>query len=334
MKKLKLTLAMLSISSMGCAQLKLELGLTPSNRVIECEPVQLRVAWRNIGKENLRIGPEMNPISSGTVEILVNGVSRKQLRPDILPNYSLDAPIDLKPGESREGITGLMQIAEYPGSYKLRAVSDFSSRKVRPGFYSDRTESNEITLTILSPAGEEATLFEKARSRLAISEDKSLMHDANGKIMHGQVCAQLTDSGTPEARSLLDSNLGSLYTAYVILPSVPRLESDDPAAYVEMLHHHNLYDNSVPDSAQPTGWRDMRGKEYANWLNEWCERILKHHPDFPYARRLKLVVGYDSLLLGDNAKAVKYLSEVASSVDTPEGVWVARFLALKNSKPK
>jgi hypothetical protein len=120
----------------------------------------------------------------------------------------------------------------------------------------------------------------------------------------------------------------STYAALVIYGKIS-LADRDPATLKKLIDQGRFPAwNSVPDPASPDGWSSLSGAELASWQVQQAERILREHPDFPYAGQLRLVIGVSSLRLGMEDRGLTVLQDLAKHADKAEGAWAKTFLSL------
>ena len=83
---------------------------------------------------------------------------------------------------------------------------------------------------------------------------------------------------------------------------------------------------SIPDSDTPDGWASLSGAELAGWRIERARRILRDHPDLPFAGQLRLAIGINRIASGKESEGRKLLRQLADHPDTREGAWAKEFL--------
>jgi hypothetical protein len=122
----------------------------------------------------------------------------------------------------------------------------------------------------------------------------------------------------------------STYSAWVLFPYLGEIQRRDPEK-VKQLLEKNLYpiSNSVPDP-DSGNWKEMRAKDLARWQIKWSESILMNHPDFAYAKSLKLLIAIDSIVIGEKNKGKNLLLEISKEKDIAESQWAQKFLSITN----
>ena len=125
----------------------------------------------------------------------------------------------------------------------------------------------------------------------------------------------------------------STYAAWMMLNSLDNPQGAKPEKIMELMKKNQFpIVRSVYDPAFIEGWKQLSGNELAEWQIKWSEYILDHHPDFAFAKRLKLVIAIDSIVIGQKEKGLLLLNEIAKEKNTKEGNWAAEFITLYRSK--
>ena len=87
----------------------------------------------------------------------------------------------------------------------------------------------------------------------------------------------------------------------------------------------------VPDPSSPDGWTSLAGRDLALWRIEHAERVLREHPDFPYAGQLRLAIGVNNIALGKKDAGKTTLRDLAAHSQTEVGQWARRYLTVEGS---
>lgn len=317
-------LSLLAFSAQASAQMKLNLELVPPvGKATLCEPIKLRIGWQNTSEKPIAIGKRYNPATSSAVSLVVNGETHRMPLPGT--TLEIEDPLMgttgyLQPQQKLEGEVELAALDLPPGDYRIQAVADFRGRA--SDSFSGIAESAVVTLKLDSPRGIDLTAYEYHNEHQDRDKDAEEERESSP-------CSTIMDREGPSMGMLLSEFPDSIYAAWLILPSLYAPNSWDPIKIKEFLATGSWpLPNSVPDPSAPGGWRKYEGAALAHWQMEWTERILKNHPDFAYADRLKLVLAIDQLAVGDKKTGTLSLQQVARNEDTAEGAWAKKFLAL------
>lgn len=305
--------AFLGICESGFGQMKLEIWLVPEAKTIPCVPIELHVAWQNISKDDLRIGPPLVPTASPSLRISLNGSLRSL--PLAPVRYREDAPSVLKPGERIEGITGLPFPDMKPGVYQVKAIADFHNRP--EGYFHGVVASNTVDLTILSPSGEDLNAWNNSLTD-QFGLDKEPPLDQRWRI-----CISL------QSPDILSRYPTSTYAAYAFgnlcglgYPTEQRLNLDQTRSILETLLHGDLNrlvtKNETDGSTTTTGEGTTAQVTRKEWLMTMIDRaqvVCSPHPNLDMCDRIGFHVmawHYLELLQFDQANAIlRRLSEKA-----------------------
>ena len=228
--------------------------------------------------------------------------------------------LEIKPGET---ISLKAYWEEFgicnPGRYKIQA--EYRGDKAPKGYYKEIISSEVHEIEIAEPKGIDKSVYD---------DFFQIFYYSKNHPIEKNWCNFYLDRGK-EFSWILDKYPTSTYSAWIIFRSLNEPEGWEPEK-MKMLIAKNLYPlmNDVPDPNSPNGWRPITRKEAKEWEITSAEQILANHPDFPYARRLRLVIAIDTIALGNKEKGIKLLQEIAQDRDTKEGQWASKFVSLWN----
>jgi hypothetical protein len=172
MKKILFIYLLLIIySSLASAQMKIEIKLISSSKLMECEPILMTLSWENISKEEIKVGVPNDPEWSSATKIRINGELRKIYHAEKV-DWGLLAPSTLKPGEKIEKKVNLMMFNLDNGNYGVKAIADFS--KFPPDYFHGIVESNMIEFSIKAPQGIDLQAYQAAEKQPADHYDKKM----------------------------------------------------------------------------------------------------------------------------------------------------------------
>lgn len=164
------SIILIAFASIASAQMKLEIKLISSKKLIECEPIWMSIAWENINQQELKIGVSIRPASSEAISLLINDEHKR------IPLYGGDsklyAPSALKSGERIEDKINIKMLDLANGIYKIRAIADFS--KFPPGYFHGIVESNMIEFNIEAPQGMDLQAYQAAEKLPSDNFDKKI----------------------------------------------------------------------------------------------------------------------------------------------------------------
>jgi|GEM_PF-6532780 len=330
MKKISMMLAFLLFGIPLLAQLKLTLEMKPSaKQFIQCEPQILSIAWQNTSQKNLYIGQALKPLDSPAFGAFIDGTFIKSL-PDntrYVSQYAVSAPDYLLPGEEKQDNYDLLFLNLKPGHHAIKVVADFKNGP--ENYFQGYAESDEVKFEILPPQGEDQKVVEAMWADL--QKKKLASNNIDSQYPLAGQCYFMSDTRAESANFIISKFPNSIYAAWVVLKSLGSPDSWEPAKLRD-LFLKGLFpqptSNSVPYPDWKSGWKDFSGEEYARWQMDWAERILRNHPDFAYAKRLKLLLGVYNLQLKQEQRGMKWLEEVAKDNASHEGQWAQHFIEL------
>ncbi|OGF68253.1 MAG: hypothetical protein A2Y62_02380 [Candidatus Fischerbacteria bacterium RBG_13_37_8] len=204
-----------------------------------------------------------------------------------------------------------------PGKYKIRA--EYRGDIAPEGYLKEVISSEIYEIEVLEPEGIDRLVYDEFFERI---KDKT-KHSAQKNWCKFQV-----DRGK-NVHWILHEYPASTYAAWIITQSIEMLEKWEPQR-IKTLIEKNKFPiwNSVPDANSVDGYQGKSGRKKAEWEIQWAELIIKDHPDFPFVRRLQLVIAVDSIVIGDKEKGFKILKDIAKKTAIDEGKWAQEFLSL------
>ena len=269
-KTIFINLLLILCSSLAIAQMKLEIKLISSPKLIECEPIWMSIAWENISKEELKVGIPNDPEWSQATKIWINGELRTIFHA-YSRDYSLLAPSILKPGERIENKIHLGMFNLANGVYKVKAIADFSN--FPPDHFHAIVESNMIEFSIKAPQGIDLQAYQAAEKLPTDNFDKKMSKK-------DITCAHLFDKDF-----ILSSYPTSLYAGWAIVGTY----SGATFTYrngVDLINDLSLTEEQKKEKSAKSyhrktmdapGWISPIGK--AEDYLTLAEPFLKVHPD-------------------------------------------------------
>ena len=193
-------ITLIAFASLVSAQMKLEIRLISSKKLIECEPIWMSIVWENASQQELKIGIPIQPASSEAISLLINSENKK------IPlhggDFKLYAPSTLKPGERIEDKINLRMFDLANGYYKVKAIADFSN--FPPGYFHGIVESNIIEFSIEAPHGIDLQAYQAAEKLPADNFDKKM-------TKKDIVCSYLSDKNF-----VLSAYPTSIYAGWIL----------------------------------------------------------------------------------------------------------------------
>jgi len=147
------------------AQLKLEISIKGTgslNKFVRGAPMIMTISWENTSQKEIRVGVPNHPSDSSAIVLWING----QLR--VIPQLENEewwgAPSTLKPAERKENKVDLKLLQLSDGTYKMKAIADFS--RLPQYAYKATYESNMVEFSIEAPQGIDLQAYEAASKYL------------------------------------------------------------------------------------------------------------------------------------------------------------------------
>jgi hypothetical protein len=311
-----ITMLFLLLPVNALAELSLKLWIEPNNRAVQCEPRFLNIRWENTGTEDVFVGLERRPAHSKAVSIIVDREIVKKPILEAIEEWLPQAPSTLKQKENITDILDLHMIPLESGKHEIKAVADFS--KINNEIRMKPVESNVIDFIIEKPEGNDLHAFAFADERVPlVAEDHLDPENAR--------CAELL---LPAILRLFPE---SIYAAWIVVRTMPDPKDLEPAMLDQLIDQGRYpTGNSVPSGNSIDGWESQsEGVPMATWQNNWIKVILKNHPDFPTAERLRLTLAVNYIVLKNETEAFKLLREAAAKPTSKEGAWARSFLLLQ-----
>jgi len=298
---------LLSFDAQGILQINLE---SPKNEYSLGEPAAITAKFINLSNNDLKIIFDFSRPRSFSININTDGKIRQDCirRLEFAKMTELPSKI-IKPNDS---IQKEILLSEYgivdEGVYDIWIVYDtikLLEHSIKNDSPRIKIESNHFKIKLTRPIGLDLKAFE-------------------------QYADKCNEVGEINLR-LLKEFPTSIYAAWMIFGRFNYPEGWEPEK-MKMLIGKNLFPmmNYIPDPYSPNGWRPITRKEAKEWQIKSAEQIVANHPDFPYARRLRLVIAVDTIALGDKEKGITLLQEIARDKDTREGQWASKFISLWN----
>jgi hypothetical protein len=302
----------LTLPSLAYAQLSMDLKVIPRQSGAYCEPIELKITWRNDSDEDIIIGESLNPIDSEAVTIYVDDAPHLKLPTVKIYRYCC-GNLALKPGESSEGTTGILGLYMAAGFHQIKAVADF--RYAPEDMFQGRAESNVVEFAMEEPSGDDLEAWQYA-------SQKSQAKDPKQKKI--ETCSALTKA------EILKLYPDSIYASWIVWEKIDNPLRFDPQTLSQLIKEGEFpSSNSVQDPESSDGWRSISsGKAMAEWQLNWLERILRNHPDFPLPEKIQLAVALNKLVLNDKIGGQAILTEL-STHDSEIGKWSKQFIELK-----
>ena len=298
---------LLSANAQSILQINLE---SARNEYFLGEPAAITATFINLSNNDLKIIFDFSRPRSFSINLNTDRKIRQDciLREEVGKIFNLPSKI-IKPNDL---IQKEILLSDYgiidEGVYDIWIVYNtikLLEHSIKNDSPRIRVESNHLKIILLEPAGINLKAFEKYANKC----------NQVGEINH----------------KILKEFPTSIYAAWMIFGRLNNPEGWEPEK-MKMLIAKNLYPNLeyIFDYYSPTGARFLTKKEAKEWEITSAEQILANHSDFPYARRLRLVIAVDTIALGNKEKGIKLLQEIARDKDSREGQWASRFVSLWN----
>jgi len=207
-----------------------------------------------------------------------------------------------------------------PGAYSIWI--EYDGTKAVEGDYKTRVRSNTCTFNIRQPEGVDAEIFNTWRKQNPDGPDCLFPKGMEMDIYKPEV--------------VVEKYPDSIYAAWAVYKYLGAPEKWPIEKLMELLPK-GLYpqSNSVPYSGAKGGWRSLKGDDMAQWQNEWAERIIQNHPNFPFIERLKIIMAVNYYKLQQRQKGFDLLDGIIKGKGV-EATWAMKFLDLieKEKKPQ
>ncbi|MCI0605029.1 tetratricopeptide repeat protein [bacterium] len=321
----------LGIVTSAFGQINLEIRISPKSKIIQCEPVGIRVTWTNVGSQPLEIGPNLKPTQNAAVSIWVDGQEtlRMPAPNETTGDFSLLAKRTILPGESIKGGVSYLDLNLSVGKHTLKVVADLDS--LRNPNLKGKVESNSANLTLEFPEGEDLHAWQNAQK--FVLKETSSVESEKEQIL--RVCGKLSDY------SFVKSYPTSTYLAYAFLDKYPIFRSNlKPQAFVDRARvpgfvRGRFKENLLPDGSASSAYVWQTAEEWLQEVVDIGEILLKKHDNDPYLGvTLRMNIGLSNYILGRRDSAKRILQEALRKNSAPtESERVSQLLFYMEQKP-
>jgi hypothetical protein len=297
---------------------------TPTHQVVLGEPFACTMTWESSGASPITIAytPEfLSPL----IKLRLKGpMSKECVAVKEQVEWQADAHVVIRPGEPvvrsfHPADFGAVNVGDYEMwiEYDATAIGGFWDRV---GVSRIRVESNRVHFRIVTPQGNDASIFAR----------------------HATRCNQIILT----AQDLIRDFPTSTYAAYAVwhLSGAEGMGRSDPARVIADRSKDwgrtppeaiNLLEGiNVPfdviDGKKVGG--EIRGKVAIAWREKWFGIVLKNHPDIWFANELKLRAAIDQLTLKNYQAARADLEAIAKDDKAPMAPKAKEYLGLMNKQ--
>ena len=261
--------------------------------LVDCEPIIVKVGWKNNGTEKIKVGAPNMILYSKSFYLTINGREYRgpwgKYKPQILVKPSEKDWLD--PNEEVSNEIDLRVIGLGEGNYEIKAVVDFTG--YGEGYYNGKVESKEVELEIRKPMGIDEEAYKGA--------EKYIKQHYKGEYKKSDFCEILTGEGWGnEFRNiLLEKYPTSTYAGWV-------LAGTNYINYLKLIIEKlkSYLNGAYTDQILGTGelkFREKRAKQLEDYLN--------NVPNFVLADWMRFEIIYSYTYLGKYEEAEKRMKE-------------------------